>query len=185
MWKCSAHVGGCWWKWTVYCTLSSVKWFLVAFSYNLLFIFKKRYFRSEDLEYISVIWMCLMNSWLVIQSNLFLYIIKHFLPLNIKLSCGASHNTKTGHIFCNSLRNSRQLRCCVWLYQKKRGISTLPAPQTLWQPEQLLLKPGLWTQSVACLSLWQPYILWLSLPAAMCCRCSGCKLTELTGSLHW
>lgn len=156
------------------------------------------YFQNLDLEYdfsfvpsmnenSSVIWMRLMNSWLVLQSNL----SKHHKTLSTpehqtQLWCFASsHNTKTGHLFCNSSRNSRQLRCCVWLYQKKRGISTLPAPQTLWQPEQLLLKPGLWTQSAACLSLWQPYILWLSLPAAMCCGCSGGKLTELTGSLHW
>lgn len=68
--------------------------------------------------------------------------------------------TKTGHILyfaiLPEIQNHfpRLLRCCMWLYLKERSICTLPAPQTVWQPKQLLLKPGLWTQSAACLSLW-------------------------------
>lgn len=59
-------------------------------------------------------------------------------------------------IFFNAPSNCfpRQLRCCVWLHLKEGGISTPLAPQKVWQSKLLLLKPGLWTQSAACLSLW-------------------------------
>ena len=94
------------------------------------------------------------------------YLVRHMLkPLyTSQTNCAAlplTHISKTNCIFLQSFQEfhncfPRLLRCWMWLYlkERERGISALPATQTVWQPGQLLLKPGLWTQSAACLSWW-------------------------------
>ncbi len=98
----------------------------------------------------SVFNKAMKYAWLVMDSNLSIQHKTHYalyLEQQTQLWCFASsHISKTGRIFCipsiNSQPFPRLLRCCMWLCLKERGISTPPAPQTVWQPSSCSWSQG-------------------------------------------
>lgn len=90
----------------------------------------------------------------------------------------SSDFVETSHMYFAILqetqnRSPRLWKCCMWLYLKNRGISPLPAPQRVWQPELPHLNPRLWTQSVACLSVWHQTYYGSFCLSPVRCGCSG------------